>query len=243
MYPILKLSETIQLPTYYLFNSLLLCALVLWIYTSAKKQNLSVDIALNISILLMIFGFWGGRLFALIYETPEYLSFENLFSFEKGGFVMYGGAIAAVSSAFIYLKIKKLSFWNWADFFTPASALGVSLSRISCFLNGCCYGKSCDLPWSVHGLHPTQLYSVVWDLGVFAFVMAKKKTFASHPGKLFLVWICLHSIGRAIIEQFRDDYRGSPIYGLSVSTWISFGLIALCLLTLKRAKHPNNHST
>src|SRR5262249_805035 len=66
----------------------------------------------------------------------------------------------------------------------PALALGIPLGRIGCFLNGCCYGDVCHLPWAVRfpahsppwsdevdlgrispvdawslPLHPTQLYS------------------------------------------------------------------------------------
>ncbi len=31
----------------------------------------------------------------------------------------------------------------------PALALGIALGRLGCFMNGCCYGDRCDLPWAV----------------------------------------------------------------------------------------------
>ncbi len=35
------------------------------------------------------------------------------------------------------------------DAFSPAIALGFGLTRIGCFLNACCFGQPCDLPWGV----------------------------------------------------------------------------------------------
>jgi phosphatidylglycerol:prolipoprotein diacylglycerol transferase len=31
----------------------------------------------------------------------------------------------------------------------PSLALGLFLTRIACFLNGCCFGTVCTLPWGV----------------------------------------------------------------------------------------------
>ncbi len=35
------------------------------------------------------------------------------------------------------------------DAVAPAIALGLALGRVGCFLNGCCYGDECALPWAV----------------------------------------------------------------------------------------------
>ena len=32
---------------------------------------------------------------------------------------------------------------------TPAIAVGTLFGRLGCFLNGCCYGDTCNLPWAV----------------------------------------------------------------------------------------------
>ena len=31
----------------------------------------------------------------------------------------------------------------------PSIALGSVFGRIGCLLNGCCYGRACDLPWAI----------------------------------------------------------------------------------------------
>jgi len=36
-----------------------------------------------------------------------------------------------------------------ADCIVPGLLVGLAIGRIGCFLNGCCYGGPCDLPWAV----------------------------------------------------------------------------------------------
>ncbi len=61
------------------------------------------------------------------------------------------------------------------DPFAPALAIGLAFGRIGCFLNGCCHGIASSLPWACDfgdGLprHPTQLYSAVFDFGLFVWL-------------------------------------------------------------------------
>ena len=59
----------------------------------------------------------------------------------------------------------------------PSAALGHMFGRLGCFMNGCCYGKACSLPWAVHfpfdhethglGVHPTQIYESIGNLLIF----------------------------------------------------------------------------
>ena len=36
-----------------------------------------------------------------------------------------------------------------ADLIAPSVVLGLGLGRVGCFLNGCCFGGTCELPWAV----------------------------------------------------------------------------------------------
>ena len=63
-----------------------------------------------------------------------------------------------------------------------------------------------------------------------------KKSWAR--GQLFLTWILLHSLGRVVIEVFRDDPRGPLLLRLSISMWISFLLIVISGIFLSRPQKP-----
>ena len=154
--------------------------------------------------------------------------------------MFYGGLIGAVAFCAIYANLQKLDFWKWGDFFAPILAFGYGFGRIGCLMNGCCYGKHCDLPWAIefvgNGLptglrHPTQIYATAWEwlvvLPLLLWVIPRFKF--PRSGYVFLSWMALHSIGRLTMEAFRDDYRGAEIMGLSVSTGISIDLLLISL--------------
>ncbi len=62
-----------------------------------------------------------------------------------------------------------------------------------------------------------------------------------NPGSIFYLWMILHSVGRLLMESFREDFRG-PSLGLSISSWISGALIILGLILLFGRK-PTRRST
>ena len=89
--------------------------------------------------------------------------------------MMYGGFIGAIVAGILYFKIKKIPFLPYADVSAPSVGIGIFLTRIGCFLNGCCYGASntgslgvsfpLESPAGVYqqhihasGLHASQLY-------------------------------------------------------------------------------------
>jgi phosphatidylglycerol:prolipoprotein diacylglycerol transferase len=70
-------------------------------------------------------------------------------SIQEGGLVVYGmlvvGGLALI--AFIYRHhVPGLAL---ADLIAPSVVLGLGLGRVGCFLNGCCFGGTCELPWAV----------------------------------------------------------------------------------------------
>lgn len=201
--------------------------------------------ALDLCLVIMVCGLLGGRLAHVFYENWSFYQKHpvDIFKIWQGGFVFYGGFFAALAGSFLFLKIKKESFLKWADFFAPTLALGYALGRIGCFLNGCCYGQlcldsTCPWPWMIelgqHGLpaglrHPTQLYAVFWELcAVLILLWIEKKR--TTRGSVFYIWLALHSVGRLIMEHYREDYRGPELIGFSLSTLLSFGILFFLFL-------------
>ncbi|WP_409478217.1 prolipoprotein diacylglyceryl transferase [Pseudobdellovibrio sp. HCB154] len=216
----------IHIPTFYLVISMSVTFILLLI-NAELNQNPKLDrkTTFDLTLIMMIAGFIGGRLTHVIYEEPSfYAEFPlEIFKFWKGGFVFYGGFILALIAVAAYLKSKKQSFYIWADFFTPYIGLSYALGRMGCFFEGCCFGSHCELPWAITGRHPTQLYMALAEVLLLASLMywRKKKNQLLLPGLLFLTWLCGHAINRFIIEYFREDDRGSLIASLSISQWLS----------------------
>jgi CDGSH-type Zn-finger protein len=55
----------------------------------------------------------------------------------------------AALAAWRFASRRGLSLPRLADCIAPGLLVGLAIGRIGCFLNGCCYGGPCDLPWAV----------------------------------------------------------------------------------------------
>lgn len=240
MHPDLNLGFG-PIPTYFVLISTLLSVLILLGYRKALAENRNSVLVMNLALLIMIFGFVGARLFHVFYEAPL-IYFERpllTFQFWLGGYVFYGGALSAFAACWIYLKWKRENWKEWADFLTPLIALGTGWGRLGCFFAGCCFGSVCDLPWAIRFQdsflrHPTQLYQLGLET-LFAgltYQLSKLPEFKNSPGRLFLTYLFLHGLGRALVETFRDDFRGGLIFGMGVSFWIALTLSAGALFFL-----------
>lgn len=236
-----------SIPTYYLIISLTFCLIIFLTVVRAKKFQQDINTSLDFLLVSMICGFIGARLLHVFYEAPSFYLKDPLLILQvwHGGFVYFGGVIAALLGCLVYSKIKAVSFLSWADFFAPLIALGYGLGRFACFLNGCCYGKVCELPWAVkfpnlsapldqHLRHPTQIYtSLIEFLIVFILIYVSSKTyFKVRAGRLFGLWLLLHSFNRILMESLRADFRGHEIFGMSLSSTISLAFIAIATVLL-----------
>lgn len=221
----------LEIQTYYLYLSLWTSFLVWLTFHLAYKQGLNVRVALNTAATILISGFFGARLMHVIFEHLEYYvqNPQRIFYFWEGGFVFMGGLLASFTVVWLYHFWRKHNFLQWADFFAPIIALGYGGGRFACFLAGCCYGKTCLYPWRVtfaDGIprHPTQLYAMAIELGI-ALLLFKAQQFKFRIGTIFSFWLIGHGFARLLMENFRADFRGVLIKGLTVSTWLSFLII------------------
>lgn len=68
----------------------------------------------------------------------------------EGGLAFYGGVIVASVAGYIAARRAGLPFLRVADLVMPEVALGYGITRLGCFLNGCCFGTVAqELPWAV----------------------------------------------------------------------------------------------
>ena len=225
-------------PVYFLFTSLSFVVGLVYLVRRGEALGFSRNRVLDVSLVVMISGFIGSRLFHVFVEEPGYYLARPLLVFDiwSGGFVWYGGAIVAAFCGIIFLQIKKEHTAPWLDLFAPVAALGYAIGRFACFATGCCFGKVVHLPEALGGAsirYPTQAFAVCFELSIFAILLfierLRQKNEAPiwlrQPGQVFLIWLCLHAVGRIIMEQFRGDPRGPEPLGLSVATWISLVML------------------
>ncbi len=201
----------------------------------AKKRNLNPDEIFNLTLLCAFFGFFCAKLLFCIVEWKMFI--QNPVSVLKmNGFVVYGGIVGGIFIAWLWCRLRKLAFWEYFDVVLPSVAVAQGIGRIGCFLAGCCYGRETDSfigiafsnsQYAPNGvkLIPTQLISAAGMLGIagILFWYARKPRKTGSVGALYLI---LYSIGRFVIEFFRNDYRGA-IGVLSTSQFISLFIVII----------------
>lgn len=244
MYPFLVVGE-IKIQTYFLIIASLSVISFYWVYLKSKKQHLNQAFMLDLTLVLSVSGFIFARLFHVIYENPEFYWNQpvQIFYFWNGGFVFLGGFLGALLSGivFVVLKKKKSMILYLCDFYSPLVAFNYAVGRIGCFMAGCCYGKTCNLPWAIEGKHPTQLYAFSWDIILFFILqlLSKRtgwlKENTGKEGRIFSVFLIFHGVGRIVNESFRADFRG-PIFLLPFSTWLSLIMILSSVILILKNK-------
>ncbi len=197
---------------------------IVYIRMRALRESIDVNFVLNLAFVVIFTGIIGARVFYVIFHWSDFsdnlLSSFNPFGasgqFGIAGLNLYGGVVFAIAATLIYVRLKKQRLWQVMDIFAPALALGIFVSRIGCFLNGCCFGMPCDLPFCVSfpegsipyaqfgdaHLHPTQIYSSLYGLGLF-FLLHRFDKGKKFYGATFSLMLIIEAVFRFAIEYVR----------------------------------------
>jgi phosphatidylglycerol---prolipoprotein diacylglyceryl transferase len=226
-----------------------ICAALIMVSYRAKKRGYDEDSVINMSILAIVLGILGGKLLYIITELKSVIADPSILKDVGSGFVVYGAIIGGALGVYLYCKRKGWQVLKMFDLVIPAVALAQGFGRIGCFFAGCCYGKPTNMtigvefknsyfaPPGVH-LHPTQIYSSVFDfcLAFFLLWYARKER---KNGRVFSMYVIIYSIGRFLVEFLRDDLRGN-VWIFSTSQFISIFTLILGIAVFNIHKIKKN---
>jgi phosphatidylglycerol:prolipoprotein diacylglycerol transferase len=263
MYPDLFHIGPIPIRSYGLLLAVSFLLGVLYIKKMVERDGKPFDPYLTVASYLIFFGVVGARLFYVLFHLDEFANnWGAIFNpFSASGYVgiaglnLYGGVLFAVGSATLYCMSKKMNILDVFDYFAPTLGLGLGITRIGCFLNGCCFGVPTDLPWGIsfpegsipyyvfgsQHLHPTQLYSSLYGILLFVllhFILRHRRFVGQAVAILFMV----EAVFRYVIENIRW-YESEMTFNLGGSeiTYnqvISLGLflLGLAILLIQRKR-------
>lgn len=125
------------------------CGLSLAVYR-AQRRGLPSELMTALLMWMFVGGIGGARLF-FVAENWEMMrrptlgeTLMEVFRFTEGGLVVYGSLFGGLAAALLFVSRRRLPMLAIGDLVAPCLALGLSLGRIGCLLNGCCWGGSCD---------------------------------------------------------------------------------------------------
>ncbi len=237
--------------TLYTYGVLLAAAYLLGLQFAllrARSRGLDRQRVMDLGIWIIVSALAGAKALLLVTDFKQYS--ENpraLLDLVRSAGVFYGGLIAAVAVAFVYIRRYRLPLWTTTDVFAPGIALGHGIGRLGCLMAGCCYGRPATVPWAItfHNplasinsgtplgvpLHPTQLYEAGTELVILGVLLWLERRGRSFPGRTFWTYILLYSVARFAIEFYRGDPRGS-IGIFSTSQFVSLILAPVAVVML-----------
>lgn len=182
----------------------------------ARKRNVDQAVLLDLVFYILLSAIIGSRVFYVLTHLGEFAARPMaVFYIWEGGLSMLGGVVLALVVSWFFLKLKNIDFYLTADLLAPSIALGVGITRIGCFLYGCCYGLPTEACTGVHfptesaagahfhqAIHPTQLYSSAYGFAIFGLLILIER-FRPPRGVVFGAFLVFYSTARIAVDFFR----------------------------------------
>ena len=123
---------------------------------AAKRTDIKSEHVVDLALYTVLAGIVGAHVGSILLDLPYYIKnpseitalWTGVFSQTGGirGLSFHAGFIAALLTALIYSRRKQLNFLEVIDLLSPGLVIGYAITRVGCFLNGCCYGVPTTLP-------------------------------------------------------------------------------------------------
>jgi phosphatidylglycerol:prolipoprotein diacylglycerol transferase len=226
------------------YGLLLALSFVLGMLLSVRRGRslgLAPETILDLVFGVLVSSLIGVRLFFVLTHWGSFDPWYRAFFLWDGGLTLYGGIIAAMLTVWYMTRRRGIPFLVMADIFSPGVALGIGITRVGCFLAGCCFGMPTDHfcavnfphgspPWKQFGdvaLHPSQLYASAGGFLVFGLLLLLER-FHNFRGATFGRFLLFYGVSRFVVD-FSRYYEADQVMALGWSNnqWISLGMMAL----------------
>jgi phosphatidylglycerol:prolipoprotein diacylglycerol transferase len=218
-----------------------------WLATKrAERFGIDKNAITSLAVWAVIMGVLGARLFWVIQEWDYYSkNLGHILRLTEGGMTSYGGIAFGLLTVAIWCRRTGTRFADVFDLVAAPALVMHGFGRIGCFLNGCCYGSPCSLPWAVtvhpdsgplYFGHPAQLYDTAMAFfGAALLLMYERRTLQNRtPGMYGALFFILYGTSRFVYEIFRSGYSSSSTWGIPLTDAqvMAVGMVVTGLLWL-----------
>jgi phosphatidylglycerol:prolipoprotein diacylglycerol transferase len=194
----------------------------LWLaHRRARHEGLPADDIISAAQWSILAGLIGARLYEVAFNWDYYGQNPwKIIAVWEGGLAIHGGLLVGFIVGAVLAARWRLPVLRGLDIAAPSIAIGQAIGRWGNFFNEEAFGRPTQLPWKLYispqhrppgfmqfeFFHPTFLYESLWDLALFAVLIAwiRPRT-RGRPGSVFFSYVGLYSIGRFLIEGLRLD--------------------------------------
>lgn len=240
------------------YGLMLALSFVLGIWVAVRRgrsHGIARETIYDLSFVILVSSLVGVRLAYVATHWSEFSGqLHQIVMINEGGLTLYGGILGALLAGWYFCRRKGLHFPRMADIMLPSVALGIGITRIGCFLAGCCYGHTCDLPWGVHfpegapatlqfgpvAVHPSQLYASAGGFLVFGLLLLWERL-GWRPGETTGRFLLLYGVARFLVD-FTRYYEPTQrmLLDWSNNQWLSLvlALAGVMIIWLARRRQP-----
>ncbi len=216
-------------PTYSAFLALAIASGTVAALRSARTAGIGSDRLKRLAAVLVgagVLALLGAKLNSVgARGSVEPLVWELGYGYRYPGGII---ALALLLPVVRRISSPTLSLAETADMIAPAIGVAMAVTRLGCFLAGCCHGSVSSLPWALsfpaesyawtehvrRGLirpdvsaslpvHPLQLYFALLSLAL-AFFLFWYRSRKAYNGRVFLLFLALDNTAKFLLEFWRD---------------------------------------
>ncbi|MBQ0924732.1 prolipoprotein diacylglyceryl transferase [Saccharopolyspora endophytica] len=236
-----------------------------WIARGGREGTV-VDVA----VWAVPFGLIGGRLYHVATDWYKYFGPDrnplDALKVWEGGLGIWGAVALGAVGAWIGCRQRGVPLPAFADTVAPGLVLAQAVGRLGNWFNQELYGGPTTVPWGLEiyrridpdtGLadpiagvavdptpitvvHPTFLYELLWNVGVFLLVLWADRKFRMGHGRVFALYVAGYTAGRVWIEMMRSD-EATHILGIRINVFTSLVVFlgAVIYLLVVRGKRED----
>lgn len=212
----------------------------------AKRCDLSLEDVLIVGAMGLAAALPAGEILYILVTYPvkqliAAFAAGDFSVFTAGGIVFYGGLLGGVAGALLGCRIAGCKVSDVERTAVPLLPMGHAIGRIGCLLAGCCYGFAYDGPLCVYypsspvglpaeqGYFPVQLLEAAINVVLCVFLLRKAEK-KRDSFELLMWYLSEYAAVRFVLEFMRGDPARGIWFGLSLSQWISIGIMVVSVL-------------
>ena len=195
----------------------------------------------EITILALVFGLLGAKLFDIFENWSDFLKHPNDYIFSAKGLTFYGGLICAALAIWWYAKKHKIGFWHfsWMPDWVWPYKYPHNVNEFGDIKIPGCEGKYCNE--LAAGVFPTPLYEIIVCFLLFLLLMSLRKRLKV-PGTMFALYLMFNGMERFFIEKIRvnnrlDLFGFHPTQAEVISTLLFLTGLGIWFYVTRKAKH------
>lgn len=246
MYPTISLFDR-TVGIYGLCMALAFLLVVTLSVVRGKRDEITFDDIILFAACAIGMGLLGGNLTYILvtYTAAEVISLIRAGQWETvfTGLVFYGSLAGGFLGAILGARLCGRSLNHFERSVVPLLPLGHAIGRVGCFLGGCCYGMEYTGFGAVYypfepkiGHFPVQLLEAFCNCLLCLFLLWRgNKPFGRY--RLALTYLFTYAVERFMLEFLRGDAIRGIALGLSISQWLSLGILIFCICFLINQKN------